>query len=164
MLGTSTKELTLVRSPPVLPIRDVYPGFECFPSRIPIFSHPGSRIHIKYLGILIQKIGFYALGNMTRVVHHGSGSCFFTLPESRIQRSKRHRIRIRNSAVHFPKTQRIKVDLLCCVDAMRVSIHSAGHCLAAQGGALGLCLDKYNWLAHKKMVAHKYIGSSQIHW
>jgi hypothetical protein len=117
------------------------PGFECFPSRIPdpIFFHPGSRIRIKYLGILIQKIGFYALGNMTRVVHHGS----FPDPGSRGQKGTGSRIRIRNSAVHFPENQRIKVDLLCCVDAVRVSIHSVGHSLAAQGGALGLCLDKY---------------------
>ncbi len=43
---------------PVLRIRDVYPGSECFSTRIRIFSilDPGSAS--KNLSILTQKIGF----------------------------------------------------------------------------------------------------------
>ncbi len=147
MLSISAKELTLVRSPLVLKIRDVYPGSrirmiyipdtgsDFFPSRIPdphqIFEYFNPKK-------LVSKLSEIWPG------------LFITDP-SRIQDQKGtgSRIRIRNSAVHFQTNQRTKVDLLCCVDAVRGTIHSAGHCLAAQGGALGLCLDKYNWLAHK---------------
>jgi hypothetical protein len=40
---------------------------------------------------------FLALEIMIRVVHLGYGSCYFSHPGSRIQGSKGHRIRIRNT-------------------------------------------------------------------
>jgi hypothetical protein len=52
-------------------------------SRIPVsnffhpgseFFHPGSWIRIKEFKYFNPKNGFYALGNMIRVVHPGSGS------------------------------------------------------------------------------------------
>jgi hypothetical protein len=64
------------------------PGSECFPSRIPnpnFIFHPGSESNNS--SFLTQKIRFQALGNMIR-------GC-----SSRIQGSKRHRIRIRNNAI-----------------------------------------------------------------
>jgi hypothetical protein len=74
------------------------PGSDFFPSQIPdptfvpsgslirIFSHPGSRIRIKKnLSILTPKKLFLSS-------HPGSGFCFFTHPESRLQGLKRHRI------------------------------------------------------------------------
>ncbi len=76
----------------VLQIRDVYPGSEFFPSRIP-------DLHQR---ILTQKLVFYALGNMIRVVHPGSGSWFFTHPGSRDQKGTGSRIRIRNTGLPCP--------------------------------------------------------------
>ncbi len=57
-------------------IRDVYPGSRVliFPFRI--WSFP-SRIHIKEFKYFNPKNCFWALGNMIRVVHPGSGSRFF---------------------------------------------------------------------------------------
>ncbi len=87
-LNTLTISLRLCHSSckAVFGIRDVYPGSEFFPSRIPHpnFFHPGSRIRIKEFMYFNPKNCFQALGNMIRVVHPGSGS--------RIQWSKRHRI------------------------------------------------------------------------
>ncbi len=87
----------------MLRIRDFYPESE--------FFHPGSRVkeipdpHQRILSIFNPKNCFQALGNMLRDVHPGSGSGFFTHPGlripdyvSRIQGSKRPRIRIRNTA------------------------------------------------------------------
>ncbi len=58
-------------------------------SRIRYFP---SRIRIKEFKHFNPKNCFYALGNMIRVAHPGSGYWFFTHPESLIQGSKRHRI------------------------------------------------------------------------
>jgi hypothetical protein len=55
---------------------------EFFPSQIP---DPGSAS--KNLSILTQKIGFYALGNMIRVVNPGSGSCFFPIPDPGVKKA-----------------------------------------------------------------------------
>ncbi len=63
-------------------------GSECFPYRIPDpnffyrssqITDPGSASNS--LSILIQTIGFYALGHMIRYVHPGSGSCFLPIPD-----------------------------------------------------------------------------------
>ncbi len=74
------------------------PGCYLFPSRIRIVSipdpncfHPVSRIRTKEFN---PKNGFYALGNMIRVVHPGSGSWLFTYPGSRGQKGTGSRIRI----------------------------------------------------------------------
>ncbi len=70
---------SFTRLPTVMRIRDVYHG-----SRILIFSipelnfyHPGSRIRIKEYKYFNPKNCFYALGNMIRDVHPGSGSWIF---------------------------------------------------------------------------------------
>ncbi len=78
-------------------------------SRIWIFSilYPGSQKHIKEFKYLNKKKGFSALRNIIRVFDPGSGSQIWILtfylsqilildPRSRIQGSKRHRIRICN--------------------------------------------------------------------
>ncbi len=81
---------------PVLWIRDVYPGSEFFPSRIP---DPGSKrfpdphphpknLEFKYFN---PKNCFQILGNMIQNVQSGSGSWFFTHLGSRIQGTKSHR-------------------------------------------------------------------------
>ncbi len=59
----------------------------------PNFFLPGSASNS-----LTQKFGLWTLGNMIRVVHTGSGSCFFTHPGSRGQKGNGSRIRIRNTA------------------------------------------------------------------
>jgi hypothetical protein len=68
--------------------RYVFPGSDFFPSRI---LDPGSAL--KNLRILTPKNCFWALGNMIRVVHPGSGSRIriLTFYPSWSQGSKRHR-------------------------------------------------------------------------
>ncbi len=80
--GATTKIIISVRYFLVLRIRDVYPGSEFFPSRIPDpnFFHPGTAS--KNLIIIAQKNCFQALGNRIRTVH--PGSWFFIYPGSRI--------------------------------------------------------------------------------
>ncbi len=63
------------------------------------FFHPGSRIRIKEFKYFNSKNCFYALGNMIRVVHPGSGSRYFTHPGSKGQKGTGSRIRIRNTAL-----------------------------------------------------------------
>ena len=68
--------------------------------RIFSISDPGSAS--KNLSILIQKNGFWALGNMIRIVHPWSGSLLFTHPGSPIKGSKRLQIHIRNTGSYSP--------------------------------------------------------------
>ncbi len=68
------------------------PGSKFFSSPDPGSKFFPSRIRIKEFKYFNPKNGFWALGNMVRVVHPGSGSWFFTHPGSWIQGSKRHRI------------------------------------------------------------------------
>ncbi len=91
---------------PVWRIRDVYPGSDFFPSRIPDPNclHPGSRIlkEFKYFNPhKVKKMVSKLLKNMIRVVHLGSRIRMLTFshPGSRIQGSKstQSRIRIRNT-------------------------------------------------------------------
>jgi hypothetical protein len=76
----------------VLRKRDVYPASEFFPSRIPdpIFFHPGSAIRIKEFKYLNPQKWFLSSQKY-------DPGCFFTHPGTWIQRSKSHRIRIRNT-------------------------------------------------------------------
>ncbi len=77
---------------PVLRIRDVYPGFRIRSFSIPV---PGSRFKkipdpwsaSKNLSIFNLMNCFYALVNMIREEHPGSGYWFFTYPGSQIQGS-----------------------------------------------------------------------------
>ncbi len=66
--------------------------FQCCRSGIfipdPNFFHPWSRIHVNEFKYFYPKNCFWALGNMIRVVHPGSGSWFFTHPGYRIQGQK----------------------------------------------------------------------------
>jgi hypothetical protein len=73
-------------------IRDVIPDPG---SKIFSIPDPGSEFSIQDPGFASKILthGFQAFGNMIRVAHPGSGSRFFTHPGSRIQGSKRHRIR-----------------------------------------------------------------------
>ncbi len=48
---------------------------------------PGSRIRIKEFKYFNPKIGFYALGNMIRVVNPGSGSGFFPIPDPGVKKA-----------------------------------------------------------------------------
>jgi hypothetical protein len=59
---------------------------------------PGSGSTSKNVNILTQIIVSKLSENMIRVVHPGSGSGILIFYPSRIQGSKRHRIRIRNTA------------------------------------------------------------------
>jgi hypothetical protein len=81
----------------VLRIRDVHPGSNFFPSRIPYQNclHPWSAS--KNLSILTKKNGCEALENIIRVVHPGSGCWLSTHPGSRGQKGTGSRIRIRNT-------------------------------------------------------------------
>ncbi len=81
-------------------------------SRIRVLSIPdpdirifqcGSRIHIKKFKNFNPKKSFLSSPKYDPVVHPGSGSWFFTHPVSRIQWSKRHRIRIRNTRFSLDK-------------------------------------------------------------
>jgi hypothetical protein len=96
MLSTSTKKLTLVRSPPVLRIRDVYPG-----SRIRIFSIPdtGSDFFPSQIPDPHQIFRYFNPKNWflrSRKYDPGCSSririLFFYPSKIRIQGSKRHRI------------------------------------------------------------------------
>ncbi len=75
----------------MLRIVDVYPGSDFFFIPDPNFFHPGSAS--KNSSILTQRYGFYALGNIIRVVHPGSRSWLFIHPGSRGQKSTGSRIR-----------------------------------------------------------------------
>ncbi len=86
---------TVVHSHISWTITQPHPGYwiRIFPTQIldPNFSIPDPGSASNNLSILTNKIVFWTLGNMIRVVHPGSGSCFFTHLGSQIQRSKRHR-------------------------------------------------------------------------
>ena len=97
---------------PVLRIRDVYPGSDFFPSRIPEpnFLHPGSRIRNKELKYFTPKYCFKAFRNMIRVVHPGSGSRFLPIPDpgsgsaslwSTLQRSGQHTLERKKYTKHI---------------------------------------------------------------
>ncbi len=63
----------------------------------PNFFHPGSQIRIKKSKYFNPKNGFYALGNMIRVVEQpGSGSWFLPIPDPG-KKGTGSRIRIRNT-------------------------------------------------------------------
>ncbi len=70
----------------------------------PNFSHPGSRVKkipgsaSKNLSILTQKIRKYDSQSVHPRAEFGSRILIFTHPGSRFRKSKRHRIRIRNTA------------------------------------------------------------------
>ncbi len=77
-------------------------------SRIRLFSIPDPGTASRNLSILSQKNGFYALGNMIRVVHPRSRIRILTSypsripdPGSRGQKGTRSRIRIRNTGQQF---------------------------------------------------------------
>jgi hypothetical protein len=85
----------------VLQIRDVYPGSEFFPSRIPGQKIFGSRIRITEFKHFNPKNYFQTFGNMIRDVHPGPGSWFFLPipdPGSMSQKGTGSRIRIRTTA------------------------------------------------------------------
>ncbi len=84
----------------VLRIRDVYPGSECSPSRMRIFPSR-SRIRIKEFKYIFDAKIVSTLSEIWSglfIPDPNPDPDFFTHPGSRIQGSKRHRIRIRNTA------------------------------------------------------------------
>ncbi len=109
----------------MLRIRNVYPGSDFFPSRIPDPNclHPGSAS--KNLSILTQKKK-KEMGSNCRKYDPGcsSGCWLSTHPGSRIQGSKRPRIRTRNTGIF--KSQ-ISLHISWCCKSFKLSYYCENH-------------------------------------
>ncbi len=111
-------------------IRDVYPGSDFFPSRIPDPNclHPGSRILIKEFKYFnpqkSKKMVSKLLKNLIRVVHPGSRIRMLTFshPGSRIQGSKSTQSRIPDPDPQHCQHQCSRSETVCSGFRIRRSV------------------------------------------